>query len=96
MLGIAWYFKEVVYLFVALFLSARLNEIADELRKELGDATWESSLEMLRLQVFTSLVAKPVSFKLLGTRPTMHSVAWQCASVVIALVLGFAKGLLYS
>jgi hypothetical protein len=70
-----------------------VNDCADELAVVLGTSTWKStddpSQEILRVKLFISYAANPISFSVLGLRPTKYSVWLKIAGYVLAIVTGF-------
>jgi hypothetical protein len=90
-LSVAWYCKEIAYLFMVLYDTARLNAIADKLTFEMGTNIWKQELELQRLQLFANLQAKSISFTFLGTRPTGLSVVYQCGSILLAVLASIVR-----
>ncbi len=102
------YLKEAVYLLIALIEISHVNDLADKLHSLLGKLNWtdgddeeQNSLtnvftEQRRLRMFVSISSDPISFHLLGTRPTRLSVCLQVVGYVGSLVALTVKSYLTS
>ncbi len=100
-LGVALLLKEVLYLILALYEITSVNEIADKLHKMLGDSVWlnnnDNDVKMeeskplcddhCRVRICINLNTDPISFRLLGTRPTKKSVFLQATGYCFSLLV---------
>lgn len=93
LLSIVWYTKEVFYLFIVLFESAIVNEKANHLLTVLGSSFWSNDQELNRVKLYVNLHADPLSFTLLGLRPTRYSVLIQLGSVALAVVVSVVRSI---
>jgi hypothetical protein len=92
-LSVAWYCKEIAYLFMALYDTSNLNHLSEKLTYELGTKLWNEDQELLRLQLFANLQAKPIAFTFLGTKPTPWTVLYQVGTMLIAILVSIVRAI---
>lgn len=97
--SVAILLKEVFYLVIVTYEVAKVNELALQLSKVLGRSRGECEVfhvdqpELCRLRMFASITADPISFSLLGLKPTRWSLYAQVIGYVGVLVIGLIRSL---
>lgn len=108
---IAFMLKELIYVAIAFYHVAEINEKADQLCAKLCESVWGNYesldikdysiektqlIDMHRLSVHAYCVSKPISYTLLYKRLTRVNVAVSASSFVLALLIGMIRNLIVS
>lgn len=86
--------KELIFVAVAFWYVARVNERADQLTKKIGGSMWENTAgvsDTERLSIVTSSMLDPISFTLLLKRLSWQNVAVSFAGFTVSIVIGIIK-----
>lgn len=86
--------KELIFVAVAFWYVARVNERADQLTKKIGASMWENTAgvsDTERLSIVTSCMLDPISFTLLLKRLSWQNVAVSFAGFAVSILIGIIK-----
>jgi hypothetical protein len=86
--------KELLYVGVAFWYVAQVNEKADKLTRKLSEAMWDGQggvSDAERLSILTSAMLEPISFTLLFKRLSIQNVALSFAGCAVSIVVGIIK-----
>jgi hypothetical protein len=90
----AIYFKEILYLLTVLVAAARVNEHGDSVLVAAGSTySSTSELQLTRAVIYISLQTEPLSYNILGMRPTYTKLALQTLTFTIASIVGIGRSL---
>jgi hypothetical protein len=88
------FFKEILYLMIVLLAAAQVNEHADTVITAAGSVySSTSELQLTRAVIYISLQTQPLSYTILGMRPTYTKLALECLTFVVASIVGLGRTL---
>jgi hypothetical protein len=88
-----FYFKEILFLCICFYEAALINEKSDKLAVMLTENHWKDEIETVRLSLVCNILAKPISFYLLGTRLKKKDIILQIMGVSVTTAIGIIKGI---